>query len=291
MKIDLHIHSSDCSDGKMAVPQICREARRMGLGLISITDHDAIDCQESIEALAESMGLRYLTGVELNIAFSYPEGRSSKPVSLDLLGYQYDPGNGALNAKLRELRRFREVRAERILEKVNAELAREGRPPLTHEDMAAIHATAEGALGRPHIADYMVSKGLVHTRQDAFDRYLVGCNVPKMPLSLEEASGLLREAGGKVVLAHPSDPNGTSLVPLAASVEERHRIIRERMRPYLDGIECWHSRHDGDTARAHAAFARAEGLIMTGGSDCHQQPLRIGTVHVPGFVAAQFGYE
>ncbi len=66
-------------------------------------------------------------------------------------------------------------------------------------------------MGRPHIAAYMIEKGIVSNRQEAFDRYLVRCDVPKMSLSLEEASQLVRAAGGRVVLAHPNDPNGTSL--------------------------------------------------------------------------------
>ena len=69
-------------------------------------------------------------------------------------------------------------------------------------------------LGRPHIADYLVKKGIVKTRQEAFDKYLVKCDVPKFPLYLEEASKLIRDAGGKLVLAHPNDPHGTSLASL-----------------------------------------------------------------------------
>ena len=57
-------------------------------------------------------------------------------------------------------------------------------------------------------------KNIVKTRQEAFDKYLVKCDVPKYPLYLEEASKLIRDAGGKLVLAHPNDPHGTSLVAL-----------------------------------------------------------------------------
>ena len=147
----------------------------------------------------------------------------------------------------------------------------------------------DGTFGRPHIADYMVRKGLVASRQEAFDRYLVRCNVPKKPFSLEEASFLIRAAGGKLMLAHPNDPNGTSLAALTDSLEEQHRIIKETMLPYLDGIECWHSRHDRNTISAYSEFCRQENLMLTGGSDCHQQPVIMGTVPVPLQVVEQFG--
>jgi predicted metal-dependent phosphoesterase TrpH len=57
---------------------------------------------------------------------------------------------------------------------------------------------------------------------------------------------------------------------------------------YIDGIECWHSRHDVKTASRYSEFARRHGLIMTGGSDCHQKPILMGTVDIPGWIAEQF---
>jgi predicted metal-dependent phosphoesterase TrpH len=53
MKIDLHIHSKDCSDGKMTLGEIFVKARERGIGMISITDHDSIECQEAAATLAQ----------------------------------------------------------------------------------------------------------------------------------------------------------------------------------------------------------------------------------------------
>ena len=288
MKIDLHIHSKDCSDGKMTLPEIFSEAQHRHIKVISITDHDSIDCQETARALADRYDMRYTTGVELSISFSHPRYRDSKPVSLDMLGYEYDIHYLPLRQKLEKVREYRRKRAEIILEKINNELKKENLEIFTNKDLEAIEETVDGAFGRPHIADYMVKKGLVPNRQKAFDRYLVKCNVPKMPVSLKEASELIRGAGGKLVHAHPSDPNGTSLVALTRSLEEQHQIIRETMLPYLDGVECWHTRHDPKTRSAYLEFARQEGLIVTGGSDCHQQPVIMGTIDIPSYVAEQF---
>jgi predicted metal-dependent phosphoesterase TrpH len=291
MKIDLHIHSKNCSDGKMELSEIFKAAQQRKIKVISITDHDSIDCQESAEALASKYGIYYISGVELNISFPDPRSKNSKPVSLDVLGYQYDTDNRALTRKLQELRAYRRARAEKILENLNKELAKGHLELFTQKDLEAIEETVDGSFGRPHIANYMVKKGIVASRQEAFDNYLVKCNVPKMPVSLEEASGLIRGAGGKLILAHPSDPNGTSLVSLASSLEEQHQIIRDSMLPYIDGIECWHPRHDTETVSAYLAFAEKEGLMVTGGSDCHQQPVVLGTIDIPLYVAEQFGYR
>lgn len=275
----------------MTIPELVGEARRRGIAFLSITDHDSIECQESIEAWANRQGLRYLSGLELNISFSHPDYRNGKEISLDLLAYGYDYRNEALTKKIEELRRYRKHRAELILERVNEELAREGRPLLTAQDLEAIEETVDGAFGRPHIANYMVTKGLVTNRQEAFDRYLVRCDVPKMPVSLEEAAALVHEAGGRVVLAHPNDPNGTSLALLSADLREQLAVIQEKMLPLLDGVECWHPRHTGKTIVAYLDFARGHRLLVTGGSDCHQQPIIMGTVPVPAYVASQFGID
>lgn len=285
MKIDLHIHTSTGSDGRLPVEEVFKEAARRKLELISITDHDSIEAQARAIALAREYGIAYITGVELNVTFSYP---GHKPASLDFLGYGFDINNRALNHKLRLMRQHREARAHQILDKLNREFDKDHIPRFTEDDLKKIEAGADGALGRPHIARYLVARGIVRDRQEAFDKYLVRCDVPKYPLSLAEASALVRKAGGILALAHPADPNGTSLAALTPDLEEQTSLIRAHMLGDIDGIECWHSRHDAATTAHYIEFCRENRLLMTGGSDCHQEPLLMGTVAVPDSVAGQF---
>jgi predicted metal-dependent phosphoesterase TrpH len=125
-----------------------------------------------------------------------------------------------------------------------------------------------------------VKNQIVQSRQEAFDKYLVKCDVPKFPLYLEEASKLVRAAGGKLVLAHPNDPHGTSLVSLTKSLAEQTEIVEDSMLDFIDGVECWHSRHDATTTQHYLAFATEHELMITGGSDCHQKPVIMGTIPV-----------
>lgn len=285
MKIDLHIHTRTCSDGNLPIEEVFKEAKKRNIDLMSTTDHDSINCQERAIALAKQYGISYLTGVELNVTFQYP---GNKPVSLDFLGYQYDFNNEALKNKLQLIREHRERRARQILQKLNAEFDKEGIQRFTEQDIKNIRDSVDGTFGRPHIANYLISKDIVSDKQEAFDKYLVKCDVPKYPLSLAEASRLIRNAGGLLVHAHPSDPNGTSLVTITRDLEEQTKIIQKYMLQYIDGIECWHSRHDEKTTRHYIEFARRHNLIMTGGSDCHQKPLLMGTLDIPDWVAGQF---
>jgi predicted metal-dependent phosphoesterase TrpH len=287
MKIDLHIHSKS-SDGAFTAEEIIKEAKQRNIEFMSITDHDSIGCQDAATALARQAGIRYVSGVELNVTFSHPKYHEGKAVSLDFLGYQFDPKDNEFSAKLQLMARYREERAAKILKNLNAEFEKEGIEKLTKKDFNLIQASVDGTLGRPHIADYLVKKSIVQTRQEAFDKYLVRCNVPKYPLFLEEASKLVRSARGKLVLAHPNDPHGTSLVTLTKSLPEQTAIVETSMLSLIDGVECWHSRNDAQTANHYMKFAKEHGLIMTGGSDCHQKPIVMGTVNVPTWVADQF---
>jgi len=291
MIIDLHIHSKSCSDGNLTVEEIVKEAKTRNIGLMSITDHDSIGCQEKAMILAKENGIRYISGVELNVTFSHPKYQKGKSVSLDFLGYQFDIENKELKDKLQQIGKYREERAAKILDNINAEFEKEGIEKLTKNDLEKIQASIDGVLGRPHIADYLVRKGIVRTRQEAFDKYLVKYDVPKYPLYIEEASRLVRNAGGKLVFAHPNDPHGTSLVTLTKSLHEQTEIIEDSMLTHIDGVECWHSRNDALTTKHYVKFAKKHGLIMTGGSDCHQKPILMGTVKVPEYIVEQFNLK
>lgn len=114
MIIDLHIYSKH-SDGVLTVKEIIREAKLRNIWFMSITDHDSIDCQLIAMDLAGKAGIRYVSGVELNVTFSHPKYHEGKLISLDFLGYQFDAKNKALKEKLRQMENYREERAAKIL--------------------------------------------------------------------------------------------------------------------------------------------------------------------------------
>ena len=289
MRTDLHIHTKTCSDGNLTIEEVFQEAKNRNIDLISITDHDSVGCQKRAIALAKNHGMSYITGIELNVTFHYPEG--DRDTSLDFLGYGYDIEDRELENKLQLLKEHRDKRAHQILQNLNVEFDREGIERFRERDIKEIENSVDGVFGRPHIASYLVEKGIVRDKQEAFDKYLVRCNVPKYPLSLAEASRLIRNAGGVLIHAHPNDPHGISLVKLTKSLQKQTEIIEDTLLKHIDGIECWHSRNTPETTKHYINFAKKHGLIMTGGSDCHQKPIIMGTVQVPDFVAQQFNNQ
>ena len=286
MKIDLHIHTRTGSDGNLSIEEVFQEAKNRNINLISITDHDSIACQQRAIALARKHEMSYITGVELNVTFHYLEG--NKDVSLDFLGYDYDIGNQELKSKLQLIKEHREKRGRQILRNLNTEFDKEGTGRFTEEELRKMEDSVDGVFGRPHIANYLVEKGIVKDKQEAFDKYLVKCDVPKYPLSLAGASKLIRNAGGVLIHAHPGDPKGTSLASITRDLEEQTRVMEKYVLKYVDGVECWHTRHDEKTTAHYIEFARKHNMLMTGGSDCHQKPLLMGTLDIPDWVAEQF---
>ena len=69
MKIDLHVHTKTCSDGNLSIEEVFKEAKTRNIDLISITDHDSMDCQEKAIILAREYSIAYIPGVELNVSF------------------------------------------------------------------------------------------------------------------------------------------------------------------------------------------------------------------------------
>lgn len=242
-RADLHLHTT-CSDGRLAPAALVRLARRHGLAVIAVTDHDTLAGVAEAMAAGHAEGVEVLPGVELSVTVDARE--------VHLLGYGFDPDDEALLARLAQFRAARRDRGAAIVRRLQAL----GLP--LHLDDVAAHV--QGAvLARPHVAAALVARGFATSYADAFERFLRDggpAHVPKPALSAAEALRLLHEAGGVGVLAHPgmNFPAGAFEALLAAG---------------LDGVETVHPSHSVFLVRYYRALARRHGLLETGGSDYH----------------------
>jgi len=252
----MHSTASDGSDAPEAVAAL---AARNGLHVISLTDHDSLEGLPAATARAEAAGIRLIPGVELSV---HEQG-----TDVHLLAYGFDPADPELGTSIARYRDARRERARKILARLKGLGIR-----ISLETVEEI--ARGGALGRPHVAEALLQGGFVESFNEAFQRFLgahAPAYVPKAPVLLEDASKVVREAGGVTVLAHPGTLNRDHLIPGWA-------------RRGLDGIEVWHSKHDaGDIAR-YQSYAKMHGLLMTGGSDYHGErtpSVTVGSVPVP----------
>ncbi|HYE83928.1 MAG TPA: PHP domain-containing protein [Clostridia bacterium] len=242
-KADLHIHTT-ASDGLLSPDEVVLWAKVKRLAAIGITDHDTINgIDQALEASAKYV-VEVIPGIELSTLFEEEE--------IHILGYYIDYKAPWLLDILKKIQNSRYERAERIVNKLN-NLG-------VNITLKQVRDIAEkGAIGRPHIARAMISKGYINNIKDAFNGY-IGKDCPayveRYKLSCSEAIDLIKKLGGISVLAHPG---------LIRNKSNIGRIIDLG----LDGIEVYHSKHDDETVRNSLAIAASRSLLITGGSDCH----------------------
>ena len=190
MPIELHCHST-ASDGDCTPTELVDRALAIGITSLALTDHDTVDgVPEALEA-AKEHSLRVIPAVELSCHFETTE--------VHLLGYFVEHRDPDFLSLLAAMRAERRQRVRRILEKL-ADLG----VVLQYE---AVEEEASGdALGRPHVARAMVTKGYSSSVAQAFDNYIGNrgpAYVGRSLLSLENGIEAIRKAGGVSVIAHP----------------------------------------------------------------------------------------
>lgn len=250
MRIDLHTHTNR-SDGTTSPAELVRHARVLGLDVLAITDHDTTEGWAEAARVAAAEGVLLVRGMEISCTLA---GHG-----VHLLAYLPDPAYGPLADEL-----------ERILDGRNARL------PATLDRLRALgididaedvrrRAGDAAALGRPHVADALVDKGVVGDRSEAFERYL-GPRGPafvnRYAADLLEMIQTVSRAGGISVVAHPWAMRHNHDALDAAGLTR----LKEAG---LAGVEVDHEDHDAATRERLRGIARDLDLVVTGSSDYH----------------------
>jgi predicted metal-dependent phosphoesterase TrpH len=246
--IDLHSHSS-ASDGADSPSSLVIKASKLGLVALAITDHDTLFGLDEAEEQAKLSNLLVIRGVELEVNF--PTG------DFHLLGLNLGKNVLALEQKLKQQQQKREERNKLIIEKINSHLN------LT-SSYSAVQSLAKGVVGRLHFAKYLVEQKKCRTIQEAFDRYLrrgAPCYAPKEAMELDEALALIKQAGGKSVLAHP--------LSLFIALSKLPETLKKLHQQGLQGIEAYHSYCTLGQGKRLEQMANVLNLEVTAGSDYH----------------------
>ena len=239
--VDLHMHST-MSDGQLTPTELVEAGAAQGLQIMSLTDHDTVAGFAEATSAAERCGIRLIPGVEISASF----GRE-----VHLLGYFFDPENVELVAVLQA--RCAE-RVERVREICNR-LSILG----CVIDPSAVLKSADGNVGRPHIARALLAAGHVRDMDHAFTKYLGDgrpAYVPASQLSIQDAIALIHRAGGITSIAHPG-------------VDKITHRIGELQEMGLDAVEVEHPSHNPGMRAKLRSIVSVTGLGITGGSDLH----------------------
>ncbi len=245
--IDLHTHST-ASDGTLSPRDLVRLAAKSKLDAVALTDHDTLDGLEEALAAGREFDIEVIPGCELSVDLNRG--------SMHIVGLWTKPDSPALCGNFSFIHTARAKRNQKIINKLN-----EMSIDITLKEVEAL---AQGTIGRPHIAQVLVKKGLVRNFEEAFHKY-VGNNgkayVPRARLSVQQALAALSQDGATSILAHP---RFLGLRP--PQLEEK---LRELKGLGLDGMEVYYPGHDARTMDHYLRIADRLGLAISGGSDFH----------------------
>ncbi|WP_309127974.1 PHP domain-containing protein [Microbacterium sp.] len=245
---DLHLHSNH-SDGTETPAEVMRQAHRHGIRTAALTDHDRTTGWAEAADAAVGLGMTFIPGMELSAKHEWR--------SVHVLGYLFDPDDADLVAETARIRGDRVGRAERIVRNIARDY------DLSWDDVLA-QTAADATVGRPHIADALIERGIVRDRTEAFDGILnprAGYYEPHYAPDPVTAVRLISRAGGVAIIAHPATSGRDRMMP----VPFIERLIGEG----LAGFEVEHRENTEAGKRVLRDLAARHDLIVTGSSDYH----------------------
>lgn len=262
MRTELHCHST-ASDGRLTPTDLLKLAHQRDIGVLALTDHDTIAGHEEAAKTAESLGIRFIPGIEISAL-------SDEGKEVHILGYGVRPSDDATRNTLLSLRDVRVSRAKSILSKLAALGIQ-----VPFERVQAL--AGDGMIGRPHIARALLELGAVKTIQEAFDRYLAEGEIAFVPhdgLTPEQAVALIHTAHGAAVVAHPMLYRGKLDI-----------LLTSLFAAGVDGLEAIYPLHTPEQTQDLQRIATNQQLLVTGGSDFHgivgDAEVSLGSVALP----------
>lgn len=264
-RIDLHIHTT-MSDGFLTPKEVIDEASKNGVSVIAIADHDTIEAyNEELFEYAKSKNVKLINAVEMST--------KTKKVGIHVLGYNYDLSDEKFKERLSKIRNARHDYLHNVAKKL-AELGYY----INVEELDKIDAVTKAhialdATSNPKNKEKLLAEFGHIPNKGEFIETIMNENCPayvkKESVTPKEAAEIIREAKGKVVLAHPvayeHEDNLTD--------EDILDIVKD-MKP--DGLEANYlyvdrNNNKFDETAKWNEFAKENNLFVTVGSDFHNK--------------------
>jgi 3',5'-nucleoside bisphosphate phosphatase len=252
---DLHMHTY-FSDGRASPQELLERAAQLGLKTIAITDHETTQGSRQGQTLAPQYGIELIPAIEITCYWDGYTGHGGGP-DVDLLGYFLELDTESWQKT--EVRLFEGVVARAD---ATCQALQKNGYGIRVEDVLETNPTYPGFLP---IVRTLQRMNLLAPSQDAASVVeSVYYSVGQSSFSIEEGIQLLHDAGGVVVLAHPS------IIHRASDGEPlTERGVMDLVAMGLDGIEVFHYRLRERQRRHFAMLAKMFRLPISGGSDEH----------------------
>jgi len=265
--IDLHMHSNYSGDGEFTPAELVRQCKESGVQMMSITDHNCAKANAEARKNAEALGIEYISGIEIDCTF--------QGIILHILGYGIDETHqdfeklethiftGERHASHERLTLTHQLGFSLSEAELNAiSNIDDGTGFWTGEMFAEILLDKEDYLDHPLLLPYRDGGERADNPFVNFfwDYYAQGkpCYVEVDFPEIKEALAIIKDNGGKAILAHPGN-----------NLKGQLELLDEIVKSGVDGLEVFCSYHDEKTARYFYEQALKHSLIFTCGSDYH----------------------
>jgi predicted metal-dependent phosphoesterase TrpH len=247
--IDLHTHTT-ASDGTDSPFALVKKALATGVTTLGITDHDSTaGWAEAVTAIQPQIQL--VLGAEVSCL-------TTDGISVHMLGLLFDGEDEQMQQMLSDSRDTRLPRMRKMVALLQADGF-----DISLEDVYQA-APDQATIGRPHLADALVAKKIVATRDEAFadllhneSKYYVTHAAP----TPADAIATIKSAGGVAVIAHPFASRRGQILTADS--------FQDLVAAGLDGIEVHHRDQNAAEQQVLIEIARELHLVTTGASDYH----------------------
>lgn len=265
-RVDLQVHST-YSDGSLAPSELFRLAKKQGVEILVICDHDAAIGMPDVKRSAKKYNFPFISGIEMTITYKGEE--------LHLLGYGFNHNHPAM----KEAAKFYVNSRQQRMKKMISNLQKIGYK-VTFDQVSK---RAKKVVGRPHLADQIIFDkknydllkkefGFVPDRSKFIQKYIIKGKkafAVKKNLSAKEGIKLIHKSGGLAFLSHPLGRRYSpdlSLWPIKG--DWAHNLL-QLQKMGMDGVEVYASDHFTKDINNLARFAKKHNLHISGGSDFH----------------------
>jgi len=252
MTADLHCHSR-ISDGSLSIRELVSLAKRIGINVLAIADHDTVEGLKEAAEECQNQGIRNISAVEIS-AYDHKRNRKAH-----ILGYLLDRPEevGQICSPMLDQR-------QEVSKWIVDTLIDMGYP-ITWELTEKLSSGSTNVY-KQHIMHALMELGYAFSIHDELYVKLLAtpkdgnpCGVAYREIeyiNVIEAVQAVKRAGGVAILAHPAGYKNMDLIPELVSIG-------------LDGLEAWHPSQNEADEKAIKELAERYKLIVTGGSDFH----------------------
>lgn len=245
---DLHTHST-FSDGTDTPTELIKKAEVANLAAVALTDHNSISGLSEFLNAAKGSKVIGVPGAEFSTEHN---GKELHVVGLFIQEEHYQKVRDFCDSVRKSKENSNRLLIENLM---NAGYN------VKYEELVS-YAQSDN-INRAVIAGYLIEKGIVEDRKEAFSTLLAkdgGFYVPSKRPSTYETIQFIKSIGAVAVLAHPF---------LDMNYEEVKAFLPEAKKYGLDAIETDYSTYDGYETNCAKEIASESGLLFSGGSDYH----------------------